>query len=150
MRWRLLVFEAENFARDRSNTLSKAMTEAGERRLNWLNEAWAKRYGDGWAKVKALVDASREHWKREAEKEEANRQKEIDNERLRAEAAEQSRAAISNLRAEPTESPRSSPRRARSAAGWLSALASSARLIVIAAFAIWSHRIKEDIYRWRT
>ncbi len=91
--WRLLVFEAENFARDGSNTLSKAMTEAGERRLNLFNEAWSKRYGDGWAKVKALVGASRDHWKREADREEANRQKEIDNERLRAEAAEQSALA---------------------------------------------------------
>jgi formylglycine-generating enzyme required for sulfatase activity len=86
--WRLLLFEAENFARDNSVTLSQAMVEAGERRLNWLNEAWSKRYGGGWAKVKALVDASRMHWRLEAEREETSRQREIENGRLRAEAAE--------------------------------------------------------------
>ena len=44
--------------------------------------------GANGRKVEALVDASRAHWTQEAAREKANRQKEIENERLRAEAAE--------------------------------------------------------------
>jgi formylglycine-generating enzyme required for sulfatase activity len=88
--WRTLLFQAETFASDRSNYLSPAVTEAGASRLRQRNEAWSEHYGGGWSNVEELVGASREHWKREAEKEEASRQKEIENERLRREAAEQS------------------------------------------------------------
>jgi formylglycine-generating enzyme required for sulfatase activity len=91
--WRLLVFEAGNFARDETHILSKAMTEAGERRLKLFNEAWSKRYGGGWADVKALVDASRTHWEQEARKEQDRHLAEIETQRLRAEAAEASALA---------------------------------------------------------
>ena len=115
------------------------MTELGERRLNERNEAWAKRYGDGWPKVKALVDASREHWKREAEKEEANRQKEIENERLRREAAEQSELAARKSALWEKER----ARRSRLVA----IVASIGALIVVALAAYWSQdRLKEEIY----
>ena len=63
--WRNLLFQAENFADDRSGFLSEATTEA---RAGWLaerNEAWSERYGGGWPKVLALVEASRAHWERE-------------------------------------------------------------------------------------
>jgi hypothetical protein len=88
--WRALLYQAETFANDRSNYLSPAMTEAGASRLRQRNEAWAERHGGGWSKVEALVGASREHWKREAEKEEANRLREIETERLRRREAERS------------------------------------------------------------
>ena len=91
--WRLLLFQAESFTNDPTNTLSEPATEFGERRLKEYTEAWAERYGDGWPKVAALVGASRVHWTREAERREADRRKEVDNERLRREAAEQSELA---------------------------------------------------------
>jgi hypothetical protein len=100
--WRTLLFQADSFASDKSNYLSEPATELGERHLKERSEPWAERYGDGWPKVEALVEASREHWKREAERQEANRQNEIDNERLQREAAEQS-AVISRQRAEAAE-----------------------------------------------
>ena len=65
--WRNLLFQAENFTEDRSSFLSEATTEA---RTAWLavrNEVWSERYGGGWPKVAALVDASRAHWERERE-----------------------------------------------------------------------------------
>ena len=137
--WRLYLFEAGNFARDRSNTLSKAMTEAGERRLNWVNEAWSKRYDDGWAKVKALVDGSREHWEREAEKEGARRQAEIETEQLRREAAEQSELAA--RKSALLEKERA--RRSRLVA----IVASIGALITLALAAYWNQdRLKEEIY----
>lgn len=63
--WRLLLFQAESFAENPTNVLSEPATDLGERRLKERNAAWAERYGDGWPKVVALVDASREHWRRQ-------------------------------------------------------------------------------------
>jgi len=51
----------------------------GARQLKERNEAWAERYGGGWAKVEDLVEASRKHWKVEAEKVEAEQQRAIAN-----------------------------------------------------------------------
>ena len=127
--WRLLLFQAENFASDKSNYLSKAMTEAGAIRLTAGNEAWSKRYDDGWSKVKALVDASREHWKQVEEKEEANRQKDIEDERLRAEAAERS-AVLARRRTRRSQ---------------LVSLASICAAIAIAAYANYDW-LKEKVY----
>jgi WD40 repeat protein len=65
--WRTLLFQAENFADDGTSYLSEAATEA---RALWLaerNEAWSERYGSGWPKVVTLIEASREHWKRQRE-----------------------------------------------------------------------------------
>jgi formylglycine-generating enzyme required for sulfatase activity len=141
--WDLLLFEADNFARDESNTLSKAMTEAGENRLDRLNEAWSKRYGDGWLKVKALVDASREHWKREEKKEEANRQREIDNERLRREAAEQSELAAKKTALWEKERARRS--RLVALVSFGAAIATTAAAIAIAAYVFWS-QLETEFY----
>ena len=63
--WRLLLFQAESFAENPTNVLSEPATDLGERRLKERNAAWAERYGDGWPKVVALVDTSREHWRRQ-------------------------------------------------------------------------------------
>ena len=63
--WRTLLFQAENFAEDKSFFLSETATET---RASWLaerNEAWSQRYGGGWRKVVALIEASQEHWRRE-------------------------------------------------------------------------------------
>jgi tetratricopeptide (TPR) repeat protein len=71
--WRTLLFQAENFAEDKSSFLSEATTET---RVSWLrerNEAWSQRYGGGWLAVVALVEASQEHWRRRREAIEANR-----------------------------------------------------------------------------
>ena len=58
--WRTLLFQAETFGNDKSSFLSEAATETRAAWLNGRNAAWAKRYGGGWPKVAALVDASRE------------------------------------------------------------------------------------------
>ena len=63
--WRTLLLQAENFAEDKSFFLSETATET---RASWLaerNEAWSQRYGGGWPKVVALIEASREHWRRQ-------------------------------------------------------------------------------------
>jgi tetratricopeptide (TPR) repeat protein len=65
--WRTLLLQAENFAEDNTFLLSEA---ASETRASWLaerNEAWSQRYGGGWPKVVALIEASREHWRRRRE-----------------------------------------------------------------------------------
>jgi WD40 repeat protein len=101
--WRALLFQAENFLGDRTDILSAPATELSERRLKQRNEAWADRYGDGWSKVEDLVEASREHWKQDADaaKEEERRKKEEQERRVRdAEriAEEQKKAAIAQRR----------------------------------------------------
>ncbi len=123
--WRTLLYQAEAFANDKSSYLSAPATETRAKWLTERNEAWAERYGGGWPKVSALIDASREHLDREAAREEANRQREIDIERLRAEAAEKSEqlAKKSELLAR---------RRAQLA------LVSVGAAILTAAFSIWS------------
>jgi adenylate cyclase len=98
--WRTLLYQADNFTNDRSNVLSEAASELGEKRLRRWNQFWAERYGGGWSKVEALVKASREHWKKKAEKEEADRQRELEDERRRREAAEQSELAAKKAFAE--------------------------------------------------
>ena len=68
--WRSLLVQADSFDRNPDNVLSPATTEE---RVKWLarrNEAWAERYGGGWARVVRLVEASvarREHELREEE-----------------------------------------------------------------------------------
>ena len=97
--WRILLFEAENFADDGSSYLSEAATET---RAIWLaerNEAWSKRYGGGWPKVVALVEASREHWEREREAALADQKRIADAERQAREAAEEA-ATQAKARAE--------------------------------------------------
>jgi WD40 repeat protein len=89
--WRTLLFQADNFAEDRSSFLSEAAIET---RAGWLterNEAWSERYGGGWPKVVRLVEASREHWERER-KEALEVQKRI------ASAEEERRAAAAQRR----------------------------------------------------
>lgn len=56
--WRSLLVEAESFEQDSSNVIAPAITDE---RQGWLprhNQAWAQRYGDGWERVRALLDAS--------------------------------------------------------------------------------------------
>jgi hypothetical protein len=98
--WRILLFEAENFARDGSSHLSEAATETRGVWLAERNEAWSQRYGGGWQKVVKLVEASRGHWEREHEIALANQKRIADAERQAREAAEevarqaQARAAV--------------------------------------------------------
>jgi hypothetical protein len=136
--WRTLLYQAENFANDKSSYLSAPATETRAKWLTERNEGWAERYGGGWSKVRALIDASRERWKQEAEREQAHRQKEIENERLlaqaahqseiiakqRAEAAEREVAAVSALRAE-AEQRTFAERQAREAESEVAALATA-------------------------
>ncbi|MEJ8851594.1 ATP-binding protein [Variovorax rhizosphaerae] len=56
--WRSLLVQADSFDRNVRNVLSPATTEE---RTNWLRRrtpAWADRYGGGWDRVQALMDAS--------------------------------------------------------------------------------------------
>jgi hypothetical protein len=59
LNWRTLLFEADKFLDDRTNYLSASAMELGARRLQERTEAWAERYGGGWHKVRALVEARR-------------------------------------------------------------------------------------------
>ena len=140
--WRLLVFQAESFAGNRRNVLSGPATELGEGWLEQRNEAWAERYGDGWPRVEALIGASRAHWRSEGEKEAARRQEEVEIERLRRREAEQSALAAKKTALWEKERARRSL--------LVAVLACVGALIVIAAFAIWSHQIKEAMYRWQS
>ena len=63
--WRTLLFQAESFAEDKYFFLSEAATETRGSWLGERNEAWSQRYGGGWPKVVELVEASREHWRRQ-------------------------------------------------------------------------------------
>ena len=140
--WRLLVFQAESFAGNRRNVLSGPATELGEGWLEQRNEAWAERYGDGWPRVEALIGASRAHWRSEGEKEAARRQEEVEIERLRRREAEQSALAAKKTALWEKERARRSL--------LVAVLACVGALIVIAAFAIWSHQIKEAMNRWQS
>jgi WD40 repeat protein len=75
--WRTLLFQVETFANDKSSFLSKTLTEYGEGKLSEHNEAWAKRYGGGWPKVAALIQASREHWDLEGARDKEKSQAQI-------------------------------------------------------------------------
>ncbi len=104
-----------------------------------LNQAWTERYGGGWLKVEAMIRASLEQWKREAEEREARRREEVEYERLRRREAEQAEllAKKSELLA------RQSAQRS-----WLAvALVSVGAALIVAAFALWSHQIKGFAYR---
>ena len=119
--WRILLFEAENFADDGSSYLSEAATET---RAVWLaerNEAWSERYGGGWPKVVALVEASREHWEREREAALADQKRIADAERQAREAAEriaeeQKKAAAAERQAKEAAEEAASQAKARAAA----------------------------------
>jgi formylglycine-generating enzyme required for sulfatase activity len=154
--WRTLLYQADTFARHGSDFLSERLTEWGEKRLEWRNEAWAGRYGDGWTKVKRLVEASRKHWRAESEKEEARRQEELENERLRREAAEHKAREEEilrdkeRLRAEAAERESRLDRERAVRSRLVAILVGTGAAIVIAAFAIWSHQIKEAAYWWQS
>lgn len=56
--WRSLLVQADSFDLDRSKVLSPA---AAEERATWLlgrNPHWSERYGGGWERVQALIQAS--------------------------------------------------------------------------------------------
>lgn len=66
--WRALLVHADDFARSSANVLSPATAEDRAKWLKRRTPAWAERYGGGWDRVKALVDASlaaRERWLQE-------------------------------------------------------------------------------------
>ena len=137
--WRVLLYQAESFANEKESFLSEPATEVRAKWLTERNEVWAERYGGGWSKVEALVEASGKHWEREAKEKEARSQEEIDYERLRRREAEQAEllAKKSELLA----------RRSAQRSWLVVALVSVVAAIVIAAFAIWSHQIKEAVSR---
>lgn len=56
--WRALLVQAESFEREASNVLSPTTTEERVRWLQRRNPVWAERYGGGWNRVQALVEAS--------------------------------------------------------------------------------------------
>ncbi|NML15012.1 nSTAND1 domain-containing NTPase [Azohydromonas caseinilytica] len=56
--WRSLLVQAESFERNPGNVLSEATTEERRRWLQRRNKAWAERYGGGWERVQALMNAS--------------------------------------------------------------------------------------------
>lgn len=56
--WRSLLVQADSYERDPRNVLSPATTGARALWLRRRNAAWAARYGGGWARVAALIQAS--------------------------------------------------------------------------------------------
>ena len=56
--WRSLLVQADSFERDASNVLAPTTTDEREVWLRRRNAAWAERYGGGWPRVLALVEAS--------------------------------------------------------------------------------------------
>jgi hypothetical protein len=58
LQWRALLVQAESFERDASNVIAPALAEEHVEWLAQRNPAWAERYGGGWARIEALVDAS--------------------------------------------------------------------------------------------
>ena len=91
--WRTLVFQAENFAEDGTSFLSEAAAEA---RAVWLaerNEAWSARYGGGWPKVVALIQASREYWEQARAAALADQKRIVEAEQQKKRAAAQKRIA---------------------------------------------------------
>jgi hypothetical protein len=132
--WRVLLFQAESFTSVQASFLAEPATEWAEALLGDRSEAWADRYGGGRPKVEALIAASREHWRQEAEKEEAGRRREIEAERFRRHAAElqaERQAEQSELRAK-----RSAQSRMQNFT-----LFGVAALISAAALAIWSAQL---------
>ena len=86
--WRALLYQAETFANDKESFLSQPATEV---RADWLkgrNESWAKRYGGGWPAVEALINASREHWRKRADEAEAEDQRKKAEQERRVQDAE--------------------------------------------------------------
>jgi hypothetical protein len=102
--WRTLLFQAEYFVSEKWGYLSEPATEL---RVDWLrerSEAWSRRYGGGWSKVRALIDASREHWAVQAKLQQDRRQAEIDDELQRSEAE-----VIAKQHAEPVRGETTTP-----------------------------------------
>jgi hypothetical protein len=56
--WRSLLVQVRSFELDPANVLSPATAEERHRWLAERTRAWADRYGGGWDRVEALVDAS--------------------------------------------------------------------------------------------
>ena len=81
--WRSLVVQADSFDVDASNVLSPATSEERHRWLKRRNPAWCERYGGGWPRVVALVEASMAARAREMQRELDERTRE---ERARAQA----------------------------------------------------------------
>ncbi len=70
--WRSLLVQADSFERDPGNVLSDATTEERQRWMERRTPVWAERYGGGWERVQALIDASaKARDERRAEREEA-------------------------------------------------------------------------------
>jgi formylglycine-generating enzyme required for sulfatase activity len=140
--WRMLLHQAD----DKKNFLPEVATEV---RADWLrkrNRVWAERYGGGWEKIVTLLRASRAYWKARANYREARRREGIDNERLRREAAEQAEI-IAKQRAEAAERESRLDKERALRSRLVAILVSIGAVIVIAAFAIWSHQIKAESYR---
>ncbi|MGE0815706.1 MAG: ATP-binding protein [Vicinamibacterales bacterium] len=56
--WRSLLVQADSYERDGKQVLGPATTDERESWLRERTEAWAGRYGGGWHRVVALVEAS--------------------------------------------------------------------------------------------
>lgn len=56
--WRALLVQSDSFERDATNVLGPTTTDERERWLQRRTPEWAERYGGGWPRVQALVDAS--------------------------------------------------------------------------------------------
>jgi conflict system STAND superfamily ATPase len=89
--WRVLLGQAESLAADGSSFLSEPATTLREDWLHERNAAWASRYGGGWEEVLKLVEASREHWRKQAEIEIELKQAELAAKRAEDERKERDR-----------------------------------------------------------
>lgn len=56
--WQSLLIQAEAYERDATSVLSPAATQERKRWIERRNAAWAERYGGGWSRVQALLEAS--------------------------------------------------------------------------------------------
>jgi len=56
--WRSLLVQADSFARDATNVLASTTADERARWIRRRNDAWSQRYGGGWERVNALIDAS--------------------------------------------------------------------------------------------
>ncbi len=57
--WRSLLVQVDSFERDAENTLSPATYIERSKWMERRNAAWGERYGGGWDRVQALLEASR-------------------------------------------------------------------------------------------
>jgi hypothetical protein len=80
--WRGLLSHADDFVVDHLSFLSQSATERTSAWLKDRNEAWSERYGGGWRKVTALIEASREYWMLQSEIEVDRRAGSVDDELL--------------------------------------------------------------------